>query len=926
MNPEAVAEGAVLYDLALPQGHQQTSQLKALFDGAPAGMALTEGYPPYRVQIHNRAFQQFLPEPLRAKGAIGLGIDEIVPPEGLKQLTAICDEVVRTCKPKALTNFEFHGLPRGTTWWNWYLSPVLAEGKPVALVHVGIEITKQVRARREAEHLAAWHRTFFETVSDGLLLYGPSGEVVEANRPGLAIHGFRSLEEMNALLRHRRDSMRLLDIRGNVIPPDQWPTARSLRGETVANFEARIVRIDTGRKVYVNIASIPVAGSEGHVQSVVCTVRDVSSQVLARRRIEDLITRYAAVFDNVGDALMLFDAQGTAREVNPAALRMHGFRDTQEARRSLESYAELFELHYIYGGLIPLEQWPIMRALRGERVTGFEARTVRKDNGEEWYGSHSAAPIHGFDGALTGAALSIRDVSDKKRDELTRERLLYQLRAVMENMTEALVIVDPVTNAIYHNPASRTLHGYNTVEEGGLAKDEWEQQWEVRDSTGRILAPDERPMSRALRGERFGGYEVRARRLDTGEEFIGSYGGTPVNDRWGNQIVALLTIRDITREKQAEEELVASSSKLRESARRKDDFLAILGHELRNPLSVLENNIELLRNNLLDPAEASGAFAMMSKQVGMLSHLVDDLLDLSRITRGRMSLQPQTVTIGETVAAAEKVVSATMRARQHEFVCSVGSADTRLRADPLRLEQILANLLTNAAKYTDPGGRVWLRGYVEDDTVCLEVSDTGRGLAPDQLESIFEPFSQAVTGSGGLGIGLSLVRELVSLHEGEVRVESEGIGLGSTFTVRLPVAQPAEEPLPCVVQAEEDAIAGMRVLLVEDNEAAAWGLTRLLSRKGFVVKTAAGGAEACDVAEAFVPHVVLLDIGLPDMDGYQVAEALRQRPVTREATIFATTGYSDDVTKARIKEGGFDGHLTKPLKVNDFLEALSRKM
>jgi signal transduction histidine kinase len=376
-----------------------------------------------------------------------------------------------------------------------------------------------------------------------------------------------------------------------------------------------------------------------------------------------------------------------------------------------------------------------------------------------------------------------------------------------------------------------------------------------------------------------------------------------------------------------ERELRERSEQLAAENRRKDEFLAMLAHELRNPLAAINNAVQLL-------GEADGeeehrwAKDVVRRQVEHLGHMLSDLLDLSRLTRGRLTLKREPVEFGSVVGVALELVRPLMEERGHELALSVAPGPVLLDADRVRLEQVLVNLLTNAAKYTEPGGRIELTTRCVADDVEISVRDNGTGIAPDLLPHIFDPLAQGerslARSEGGLGIGLTIVKRLVELHGGTVSATSGGPGHGSEFTVTFPAVRQAEP-------SREEAPAGApesgrpaRVLVVDDNIDLARSLARYLKRLGHDVQTAYEGNEAIERARSHRPEFLLLDIGLPGRDGYQVAEELRRDASCKRATFIAITGYGREEDRRRSREAGFDHHLVKPVDFNVLLMLLGK--
>jgi CheY-like chemotaxis protein len=370
---------------------------------------------------------------------------------------------------------------------------------------------------------------------------------------------------------------------------------------------------------------------------------------------------------------------------------------------------------------------------------------------------------------------------------------------------------------------------------------------------------------------------------------------------------------DFTEKKLAEEAL-------KEADRRKDEFLATLAHELRNPLAPIRNAVELMRRGSGDGAVTEMARSVMERQVGQMVRLVDDLLDISRITRGKLHLRKERVELAAVVTRAVEASRPLIDAQAHNLTVTLPQEPVHLEADPIRLAQVLSNLLTNAAKYTEKGGHIWLTAERHGAWVVLSVRDTGIGIAAGDLPRLFEMFSQVAPAlersQGGLGIGLALVRVLVELHGGGVEARSAGPGRGSEFTVRLPVvaAQAQRRPEPSADGEKSCAGLNCRILVADDLRDSADSLALVLRLAGHEVQTAHDGLEAVQAAAAFRPEVALLDIGMPKMNGYEAARHIRQQPWGKRTVLIAVTGWGQEEDKRRATEAGFDHHLTKPVE------------
>ena len=356
-----------------------------------------------------------------------------------------------------------------------------------------------------------------------------------------------------------------------------------------------------------------------------------------------------------------------------------------------------------------------------------------------------------------------------------------------------------------------------------------------------------------------------------------------------------------------------------EANRRKDEFLAMLAHELRNPLAPIRNGVEMLRQlNLADP-KLQWIREMIDRQLQQLNRLVDDLLDVSRITRGKIQLQLGPLDAAAAVACAVETTRPLIESRGHKLHLCLPEEPIQLNADPVRLAQVLSNLLNNAAKYTAEGGEIWLKVERESTEAVFRVRDSGAGITPDLIPHVFDLFMQVDQSldrsQGGLGIGLTLVRRLVEMHRGTIQAFSQGPGCGSEFVVRIPLAK---EENRCVKEEPDTSrvpspLLPRRILVVDDNQDAADSLAILMRSRGHEVQTANNGPDALETAQVFFPDIVMLDIGLPGFDGYEVARRLRQCPNGDRILLAALTGYGRDDDRLRSQQAGFDLHLVKPV-------------
>ena len=444
--------------------------------------------------------------------------------------------------------------------------------------------------------------------------------------------------------------------------------------------------------------------------------------------------------------------------------------------------------------------------------------------------------------------------------------------------------------------------------------------------------------------KKYDGEQIVVERPD-GSRLTVEVHATPYFDDKGTLIGAVNIVVDVTDRKRADDAIIElkdqlavdlaatqrAENALKEAHQRKDEFLATLAHELRNPLAPIRNAVELLRIKDPPDPELREARDIIDRQVQQMTRLVDDLLDVSRITSGKIKLQKTRISLQTVVADTVESSRPFIEALDHNLNVTLPPTPIYMEGDATRLVQVFSNLLTNAAKYTETGGRIWLTAEQCNGDAIVSIGDTGIGIDPEHLPHVFEMFSQVgpalERSQGGLGIGLSLVRGLVELHNGSVEARSGGIGMGSEFVVRLPMLEGAEQIAhkPNGNGEEPHLPRNCRILVVDDNRDSAQSLAVLLRAMGYDTRTSYDGLEAIQAAATFQPDVVLLDIWLPKMDGYEVARQIRRRKWGRDMLLTALTGWGQDEDKRRAMGAGFDHHLTKPVDLPALMRLLASR-
>jgi PAS domain S-box-containing protein len=536
----------------------------------------------------------------------------------------------------------------------------------------------------------------------------------------------------------------------------------------------------------------------------------------------------------------------------------------------------------------------------------------------------SAAAVHSMDKvrALDGGADSYLTEPIEPPELIANVRALLRVRhaenalreseerfrQMAENIEDVFWMLDPATDELlYVSPSYHRLWGRNAVAPKAGAR-----HW-----SDAVHSDDEARVAAAYRALLTDGTfeeEYQIVRPD-GEVRWVSERGFPVRDAHGRMYRLAGIVSDISDRKR--NELL-----LRDADQRKDQFLAMLAHELRNPLAPIRNAIELMQADPLPSAETSdSARAIISRQVSHLSRLVDDLLDVSRITQGKITLKREPVEMTAAVAAALETVQPAIEKKEHQVAVDVPDESLYVAGDAVRISQVIANLLSNACKYTPEHGHLSVSVSCVDDRVKVVVRDNGIGILPDMLSRAFELFVQSESSlersEGGLGIGLPLARTLVELHGGSIEASSLGLGRGSEFVVWLPLL-PAEQ-VPATARPVDalEAPHTRRLLLVDDSVDAAEALSLLLGTLGHDVRTAHDPWTALEIAEGFTPQVVILDIGLPGMDGFELAREMRSRPATSGALLIALTGYGQEKDRQLSRDAGFDHHFVKPVSFSE---------
>ncbi len=646
----------------------------------------------------------------------------------------------------------------------------------------------------------------------------------------------------------------------------------------------------------------------------VWSLRDVT----AGRRAEEALARQAEWFrvtlGSIGDAVITTDTEARVTYVNRVAELLTGWGNEEAAGRPLD---DVFRIVH-EDTRAPVEQ-PVTKALRDGVIVGLANHTVLIGrDGTERAIDDSAAPIRDNDGTVLGCVLVFRDITERRRAE-QRERTLQAEAASANARFRAFFDQGPIFAGIMDLDGMLVETNRLAVEACGFTREQvvgkpfWDGPWWSP-------SPSLTETIRAASAQAAAGTAFRAELpyfVADGSERLVDLNILPIKDEAGRVRFLAPTGVDITERRSLEDRLRRLAVDLSEADRRKNEFLAMLAHELRNPLAPIRNALRILRAPGTDATVVGSTSDMMERQVGHMVRLVDDLLDVSRITRGKIDLRKEPLELASTIHHAVEALRPLVDKMQHALTLALPEKPVYLEGDPIRIAQIVGNLLSNACKYTERGGRIVLAVVRDRDQVVVSVRDNGIGIAEDALPHIFEMFTQVdaslARSQSGLGIGLTLVKQLVEMHDGTVEARSAGASHGSEFVVRLPALPEDFRPVAAGTPTAARRAAPHRILIVDDNQDAAESLATLLDIAGNETRLAFDGAEAVDVATSFRPEVVVLDIGLPKLNGYEVAQAIREQPWGKSMVLIALTGWGQDEDRQKSRDAGFDAHMVKPI-------------
>jgi len=767
-------------------------------------------------------------------------------------------------------------------------SPVRGPGGTIlGVVLVFRDATEQRRAHEARARLAA----IVEYSGDAIVTKDLNGIIQSWNRSAEELFGYKPEEIIGKPVT-------------TIIPPElhdeeQRILDRIRQGRPSVRLETTRLTKD-GRRLSVSVSISPLRDSEGRVTGAAKVLHDVTEIVATRETLARERELLATTLASIGDGVIVTDAEGRVTFLNAEAERLTGWSSADAQGQALPTVFSIINEQTRQKVESPVDQ-----VFRVGMVAGLANHTVLiSKDGTERAIEDSAAPIRLQGKTLSGVVLVFRDATERRAAE-GRLRASEQQFRLMADAAPVLIWRSGTDKlCTWFNKRWLEFVGRTMEQElgNGWAENVHPEDFDRRLETYVTSFDARRPFEMIYRLRRHDG-EWRWLRDN----------GDPLYETSGEFTGYIGSCVDVTENIRAEEQR-------RDEAHRKDVFLAILSHELRNPLAPIRMAIGMLRRLGPPIPELQELRNIIERQTAQLSRLLDDLLDVSRIASGKIVLRKERILLGFAISSAVESAEHIIRTRDQQLRVSTPEEPIYLDADLGRLAQLFTNLLQNAAKYTEKGGTITLEAEREGKDAVVRVRDTGIGIAPEQLNRVFEMFAQVdqslTRGEGGLGVGLSLSKTLVELHGGRIEAKSAGMGKGSEFTVRLPILEGADR----AARSEEDSGAsrtgnGVRILVADDNEDSAALLAWSLRHTGHDVRTAMDGVAAVETAASFHPQLAILDIGMPRLNGYEAARQIRAQSGA-DVVLVAMTGFGQEEDKHRAMEAGFNYHLTKPVDLS----------
>jgi PAS domain S-box-containing protein len=747
----------------------------------------------------------------------------------------------------------------------------------------------------------AIYRRIVESIGDAIFMLDPQGRVQTWSDGAAEIHGYAASEIIGEHC-------------SRFYSQEQVDSGQPERDLAQAAAQGRLedegwrVRKD-GSRFWANVVLTPVRSDSGELMGFSDVTRDFTERRANDKALRQTEQRFRTLIEAVQDyAIFMLDSNGCVATWNTGAEKLKGYT-AQDIIGS--HFSRFYPQDAIERG------WPDHELRMAEMDGRFEDEgwRIRKD-GSRFWASVVITALRDDDGALIGFSKITRDLTERKQVERRLADSEEQLRLLVQGITDyAILMLDATGVVTSWNSGAEAITGYTAAEMIGK-------------HFSRFYTPEDIHGTRPWQHLR----EAHDKGRSSDENWRVRKDGTRF---WASTVISALydaerkhrgfvhVLQDLTQRRNAES--------LAETARRMHEFIAMLAHELRNPLAPIRNAVELMRKRGMGDRTLEAMRDTVDRQVATLSRIIDDLLDVNRIARGQFAIIKEDVDLRDVIRRALETSRPLIDSQAHKLSVTMPERHIPIHGDAVRLSQAFANLLNNAARYTSPGGLITIAVEPHTSDVTVHVVDTGRGIAAADQERIFDLFTQvnpADAGLGGLGVGLALVRRVVELHGGTVRVTSAGIGHGSEFSVVLPLSVQRPQLLPAPraePQAKSDALRRFRVLVVDDNRDAAEALQMLLQALGQESYAVFDGKSAREAAHRLKPHLILLDIGMPDMSGYDVADLLRADFGKDVAVLAAVTGWGQQSDKRLALAHGFNYHFTKPVSaaaLKVFLEAV----
>jgi len=859
---------------------------------------------------------------------IGQPVRILIPPDRQSEEDDILERIRRG---ERIDHFETVRVARDRSLVDVSLtiSPILdASGAVVGASKIARDITERKRTREREAYLAA----IISSSADAIIAKDLNGTITSCNASAERIFGYKEAElvgqPIHVLLpaeRYAEENMILSKVRA---------------GERIENLETVRIAKD-GRKVDISLAVSPIRDASGAVIGVAKVARDITEQKRLARELAAQQEYFRVTLGSIGDGVIASDENGLVTFMNPTAEALTGWLAGQGLGHPL---TEVF--HVVNEKTRQPVENPADLVMRSGQIVGLGNHTVLVHrDGTERPIADSAAPIRGTNGKTVGAVLVFRDVTDQRRaeDAIAEQREWFE--TTLESIGDAVIATDVQGRVAFMNPIAEHLTGWSLDEARGHGCTEVFRI--INEESRRTV---ENPVSRVLtEGVIVGLANHTALLAADGTERPIDDSGAPIRNRAGRIVGVVLVFRDISERRRIEaerrdvsherERLLNAERAARSDAERasrvKDEFVAMVSHELRTPLNAILGWTQLMMQSAADQDVIARGLDVISRNTRVQAQLVSDLLDVSRITSGKLRLTIEEVELVSLVRNVIETVQQTANSKRISIREQLDTPAIPIAGDPARLQQIIWNLLWNAIKFTPEGGSVLVRVHQSGANGEISIADNGVGIRPEVLPHIFERFNQAnlldTRGAGGLGLGLSIVKHLVDLHGGTIRADSPGEGQGATFTVLLPsgalteTAKAADDE-PQRTSEPGETLRGLRILVVEDEADTRDFLGRFLAAHGAQVVTAGSAAEALAELPNSKADLLISDIGLPEVDGYDLLRRIRETEAGSGGGIpaIALTAYARVEDRARAFRAGYQAHVAKPVEPADLLAAIAR--